>query len=504
MTSRQIRHELANYLSPGAQTPTSKLSLPTTPTCHTSFDISDIQLVEYSDSETENNQTEPSNFSNLYSQPCGSTKSTILSRPNKFTRDLRSVLDSIEDDDSSEEENTRSQKITETASKISANQQLQLEVQRRFSRKPRAGSSAAESHKITPRSSQTSSPVKSSKVDDETENEEKSRKVNKHELPDKKPDKKPDRTNTFKEKESLPESTKEHIQTKKRYSEAYKIESILENIFAQKSGKSPTRQNKMNRSFRQAETFSESGSADSIHPQTHEKFKHTLNRVEFYANQREIIRQQNEYHQNQENNQNSCFVKNPPAQAPEKHSHSDGLLLALGDLVINQREIEEAQQKTKESVQLRADFNEMIVEFSNNQAEMAQYYPEHTVALQEQINLIKSDINVNLVKDSFNDLSEYQTAILLKISQAKELVEKETREREEIMRQKEKEDLEKKRKEEAEIKLKAENARKEAAIAAEDTKTRDDQEALKTAKKSRKIWTFRFPGKNNAKRFRFS
>merc|ERR1712071_587574 len=137
MTSRQIRHELANYLSPGARTPTSKLSLPTTPTCHTSFDISDIQLVEYSDSETENHQTEPSNFSNLYSQPCGSTKSTILSRPNKFTRDLRSVLDSIEDDVSSEEEENTSQNETETASKISANQQLQLEVQRRFSRKPR-------------------------------------------------------------------------------------------------------------------------------------------------------------------------------------------------------------------------------------------------------------------------------------------------------------------------------------------------------------------------------
>jgi len=245
----------------------------------------------------------------------------------------------------------------------------------------------------------------------------------------------------------------------------------------------------MNRSFRQTETFSESGSADTIFPQTtHDKFKHTLNRVEFYANQREIIRQQNESHQNQENSQNSGFVKNPPTQAPEKHSHSDGLLLALGDLVINQREIEAAQQKTEESVQLRADFNEMIVEFSNNHAEMAQYYPEHTVALQEQINLIKSDISVNLAKDSFDDLSEYQTVILLKISQAKELVEKETREREEIMRQrkqKEKEDLEKRQKEEAEeIKLKAENARKEAAIAAEDTKTRNDQEALKTAKKA--------------------
>ena len=82
MTSRQIRHELANYLSPGGCEPTSKLSLPTTPTCHTSFDISDIQLVEYSDSETENNQTESSNnnFPNFNSQPCVSTKSNANSQ----------------------------------------------------------------------------------------------------------------------------------------------------------------------------------------------------------------------------------------------------------------------------------------------------------------------------------------------------------------------------------------------------------------------------------------
>ena len=479
MTSRQIRHELANYLSPSRCEPTTKLSLPTTPTCHTSFDISDIQLVEYSDSETENNQTESlkNNFSNFNSQPCTSTKSTILSRPNKFTRDLRSVLDSIENDDVSSEEENASQK-TENSSKISANQQLQLEVQRRFSRKPRACSSAADSQKLTPKStpksSQTSSPVKSSKIGEKSEKIEKFEKI-----------KISDKTFKFKEKESLPESTKEHIETKKRYSEAYKIESILENIFAQKSGKSPTRPNKMNRSFR-AETFSESGSADSIfNPQTHDKFKHTLNRVEFYANQREMIRNDNPSNHNQENFTNSGFVKEPPTQAPEKHRHSDGLLLALGDLVINQREIEAIQQKTEDSFQLRAEFNEMIVEFSRNHAEMAQFYPEHTVALQEQINFIKTDVGVNLVKESFDDILEYQTAILLKISEAKELVEKETREREEILRrrkQKEKEDLEKKRKEEAEeIKLKAEIAQKEAAIAALDTKTRNDQEALKKA-----------------------
>jgi len=483
MTSRQIRHELANYLSPSRCEPTTKLSLPTTPTCHTSFDISDIQLVEYSDSETENNQTESlkNNFSNFNPQPCTSTKSTILSRPNKFTRDLRSVLDSIENDDVSSEEENASQ-TTENSSKISANQQLQLEVQRRFSRKPRACSSAADSQKLTPKStpksSQTSSPVKSSKIGEKSEKIEK---LENSEISDK--------TFKFKETESLPESTKEHIETKKRYSEAYKIESILENIFAQKSGKSPTRPNKMNRSFR-AETFSESGSADSIfNPQTHDKFKHTLNRVEFYANQREMIRNDNPSNHNQENFQNSGFVKEPPTQAPEKHRHSDGLLLALGDLVINQREIEAIQQKADDSVQLRAEFNEMIVDFSRNHAEMAQFYPEHTVALQEQINFIKTDVGVNLVKESFDDLLEYQTAILLKISEAKEKVEKETREREEILRQrkqKEKEDLEKKRKEEAEeIKLKAEIAQKEAAIAASDTKTRNDQEALKTAEKAK-------------------
>lgn len=474
MTSRQIRHELANYLSPGGCEPTSKLSLPTTPTCHTSFDISDIQLVEYSDSETENNQTESSNnnFSNFYSQPTVSTKSTILSRPNKFTRDLRSVLDSIDNGASSSEDENLSQK-TESSSKISADQKLQLEVQRRFSRKPRAGSSAADSQKLTPKStpksSQTSSPVKSSKFDETNEKTKKLEKVEKS-----------DKTNEFKEKESLPESTKEHIETKKRYSEAYKIESILENIFAQKSGKSPTRP-KMNRSFR-AETFSESGSVDSIFPLTHDKFRHTLNRVEFYANQREKIRQQSDSSSyNQENCQKSGFVKEPPTQAPEKHSHSDGLLLALGDLVINQREIEAIQQKTEDAVQLRAEFNEMILEFSRNHAEMAQFYPEHTVALQEQINFIKADVDVNLVKDSFDDLLEYQTAMLLKIKQGKELVEKQTREREEILRQKkqkDRENLEKKQKEEEaeQIKIKAEKEAARAGLA--------DEEAQKKAKEA--------------------